>query len=251
MSAVRKRVGVLGARGRVGQAVCAALSATHDLCLVAALGRGDATSELLTHAAQVAVDFTHPDAVMEHLRFTIAHGIHAVVGTSGFDAARLDELRTLLAAAPGVSVLIAPNFALGAVLAARYAAHAARFFESAEVIELHHPEKVDSPSGTGLDTAARMGAARAEAGLPAMPDATTHAMEGARGALVEGVRVHSLRLRGLIAHQEVLLGNRGELLTIRHDSTDRSAFIPGVLLAVRNVARLPGLTLSLDPLLDL
>ena len=133
----------------------------------------------------------------------------------------------------------------------RYAAHAARFFESAEVIELHHPEKVDSPSGTGLDTAARMGAARAEAGLPAMPDATTHAMEGARGALVEGVRVHSLRLRGLIAHQEVLLGNRGELLTIRHDSTDRSAFIPGVLLAVRNVARLPGLTLSLDPLLDL
>ena len=251
MSAVGMRVGVLGARGRVGQAVCAAVSATHDLSLVAALGRGDATSELLTHAAQVAVDFTHPDAVMEHLRFTIAHGIHAVVGTSGFDAARLDELRTLLAAAPGVSVLIAPNFALGAVLAARYAAHAARFFESAEVIELHHPEKVDSPSGTGLDTAARMGAARAEAGLPAMPDATTHAMEGARGALVEGVRVHSLRLRGLIAHQEVLLGNRGELLTIRHDSTDRSAFIPGVLLAVRNVARLPGLTLSLDPLLDL
>jgi 4-hydroxy-tetrahydrodipicolinate reductase len=251
MSAVRMRVGVLGARGKVGQSVCEALSASADLSLVAALGRGDETRELVERAAQVVVDFTHPDAVMEHLRFSIAHGIHAVVGTSGFDAERISELQQLLAAAPGVSVLIAPNFALGAVLAARYAAHAARYFESAEVIELHHPEKADAPSGTGLDTATRIAAARMAAGLAAMPDATTHALDGARGASVKGVRVHSLRLRGLVAHQEVLLGNAGELLTIRHDSLDRGAFVPGVLLAVRNVARLVGLTLSLDPLLDL
>ena len=251
MSAVRMRVGVLGAQGKVGQSVCTALSATADLSLVAALGRADAPSQLVERAAQVVVDFTHPDAVMEHLRFAIAHGMHAVVGTSGFDAGRIALVQGMLAAAPGVSVLIAPNFALGAVLAARYAAHAARFFESAEVIELHHPDKADAPSGTGMDTAARMAASRMAAGLPAMPDATTHALDGARGALVDGIRVHSLRLRGLIAHQEVWLGNAGEVLTIRHDSLDRSAFVPGVLLAIRNVARLPGLTLGLDALLDL
>lgn len=251
MSVVQTRVGVLGARGRVGQAVCAALSSAHDLSLVAALGRQDALRGLVDTGAQVVVDFTHPDAVMEHMRFTIAQGMHSVVGTSGFDQARIAELRALLAAAPSVNVLIAPNFALGAVLAARYAAHAARFFESAEVVELHHPDKADAPSGTGLDTAARMAAARAQAQLPEMPDRTTHALAGARGAIVDGIHVHSLRLRGLIAHQEVWLGNPGELLTIRHDSLDRDAFVPGVLLALRNITRMSGLTIGLDALLDL
>jgi len=245
------KVGVLGARGKVGQVVCAALERSRDLTLVAALGRGDDLHQLVDAAAQVVVDFSHPDAVMAQLRFAISYGLHAVVGTTGFDAARLAELQQLLAAAPGVGVLIAPNFALGAVLAARYAAHAARYFESAEVIELHHPDKADAPSGTGLDTATRIAAARVKAGLGPMPDATSGGALGARGASVDGVPVHSLRLRGLVAHQEVLLGNPGEVLTIRHDSLDRSSFVPGVLLAIRNVARLPGLTLGLDALLDL
>ena len=247
----RLRVGVLGAQGKVGHALCAALPHAPDLELVAALGRGAPLEQLLAHGAQAVVDFTHPDAVMAHLRFVIAHGLHAVVGTTGFDAGRLCELRSLLTAAPGVGVLIAPNFALGAVLAARYAAHAARFFESAEVIELHHAQKLDAPSGTGLDTAQRIAAARSEAGLPPMPDETRDALPGARGASVQGVPVHSVRLRGLVAHQEVLLGNPGELLTIRHDSLDRSSFIPGVLLALRNVARRPGLTIGLDALIEL
>jgi 4-hydroxy-tetrahydrodipicolinate reductase len=244
------KIGVLGASGRVGQALCAALPGVPDVQLVAALGRGDPLQALVERGAEVVVDFTHPDAVMAHLRFATAHGLHAVVGTTGFDPERLEELRALLSAAPGVGLLIAPNFALGAVLAQRYAAHAARYFESAEVIELHHPDKLDAPSGTGLDTAARIARARGAAGLPPMPDATRGALPGARGASVEGVPVHSLRLRGLVAHQEALFGNPGELLTIRHDAFDRSSFIPGVLLAVRNVARRPGLTLGLDALIE-
>lgn len=245
------KIGVLGARGKVGQALCAALPGVADLQLVAALGRGDSLRVLVERGAEVVVDFTHPDAVMAHLRFAIAHGLHAVVGTTGFDAERLAELRALLTAAPGVGLLIAPNFALGAVLAARYAAHAARYFESSEVIELHHPDKADAPSGTGLDTAERIAHARSAAGLPPMPDATRGALPGARGASVQGVAVHSLRLRGLVAHQEALFGNPGELLTIRHDSFDRSCFVPGVLLAARHVAQRPGLTLGLDALIDM
>ena len=245
------KVAVLGAKGKVGQALCEALPRTHDLTLVASLGRDDALELLAARGAEIVVDFTHPDAVMDHLRFAIAHGMHAVVGTTGFDGARLDELHTLLSAAPGVGVLIASNYALGAVLAMRYAAHAARFFECAEVIELHHPDKADAPSGTAVDTATRIGAARRAAGLSAMPDNTTHALPGARGANVDGTPVHAVRLRGLVAHQEVLLGNPGEVLSIRHDSIDRSAFVPGVLLAVRRVSQLPGLTLGLEPLLEL
>jgi 4-hydroxy-tetrahydrodipicolinate reductase len=222
---------------------------------VAAPGRGEPLTSLLAQGhsvgADVVVDFTHPDIVMDHLRFLVAHRLPAVVGTSGFDSARLDQVRELIAAAPGASVLIAHNFALGAVLAMRYAAHAARFFESAEVVELHHADKVDAPSGTALGTAAAMAATRAEAGLGAMPDASTDAAHAARGCSIEGVRVHAVRLRGLVAHQEVLLGNPGELLTIRHDCFDRSSFVAGVLLAVRNIARLPGLTVGLDRLLDL
>jgi len=244
------KVGVLGASGKVGQALCVALPQTRDLELVAALGRRDALAQLVSRGAEVVVDFTHPDAVMGHLSFALAHGLHAVVGTTGFDAARLAEVRSLLAAAPGVGVLIAPNFALGAVLAMRYAAHAARFFESAEVIELHHPDKADAPSGTALDTATRIAAARQAAGLAPLPDAISNGLPGARGASVQGIPVHSLRLRGLVAHQEVLFGNPGEVLTIRHDSLDRSSFVPGVLLALRRVSSRPGLTLGLDPLLD-
>jgi 4-hydroxy-tetrahydrodipicolinate reductase len=250
------RVAVLGAHGKVGAVLWPALDAAPDLHVVATPTRSDGLSSLITHAAQVVVDFTHPDAVLAHVAFAVAHGIHAVIGTSGFDAQRLDQVRALVDKAPGVAVLIAPNFALGAVLAMRYAAHAARFFESAEVIELHHADKVDAPSGTALGTAAAMAAARAEAGLGPMPDATIYASttpmtHDARGALLDGVRVHSVRLRGLVAHQEVLLGNPGELLTIRHDSYDRSSFVPGVLLAIRKVAQLPGLTVGLDALLDL
>jgi len=244
------RVGVLGAHGKVGLTLREAIPAARGLALAAALGRDASLESLLGAGVQVAVDFTHPDAVMANLQFLIAHGIHAVVGTTGFDAARLAEVRGWLAERPSVSVLIAPNFALGAVLAMRYAAHAARYFESAEVIELHHPYKADAPSGTALRTVERMAAARAEAGLGPMPDATSADSMGARGADVSGIRVHAVRLRGLVAHQEVLLGNPGEVLTIRHDSLDRTSFVPGVLLAVRNIARLPGLTLGLDALLD-
>lgn len=244
------RVGVLGARGKLGSAVCAGIAAARELALAAELGRGDSPAVLVAGRVQVAVDATHPDAVLPNLQFAIEHGIHAVVATTGLDAARLDRVRGWLAQRPDVGVLIAPNFAIGAVLAMRFAEHAARFFESVEVIELHHPTKADAPSGTAHRTAERIAAARARAGVPASPDATSSALNGARGADVSGVRVHSVRLAGLLAHQEVLLGNHGDVLSIRHDSTDRAAFVPGVLLAVRLIGSRPGLTLGLDPLLD-
>jgi len=246
------RVGVLGARGRVGRPLCEAIVAAPDLALVAELGRGAVLAGLAeASGAQVVVDFTHPEAVMGHLESLIGQGIHVVVGTTGFDAARLAQVRAWLAQRPAVGVLIAPNFAIGAVLAMAFAEHAARYFPSAEVIELHHPHKADAPSGTGVQTAERMAAARAAAGLGQAPDATTIALSGARGADVGGVRVHSLRLAGLVAHQEVLLGGPGELLTIRHDALDRSSYVPGVLLAIRSIAGRPGLTIGIDALLGL
>jgi len=174
-----------------------------------------------------------------------------VVGTTGFDAERLATLTTLLANHPSVGMVIAPNFSIGAALMMRFAAEAARYYPSAEVVEYHHPDKADAPSGTARETAVRIGRARSMAGLPPMPDATTTALAGARGAVVDGVPVHSVRLTGLVAHQEVLLGGPGETLTIRHDSLDRASFMPGVLAAVRAVASRPGLTLGLEPLLDL
>jgi len=197
----------------------------------------------------VVVDFTHPDVVMDNLEFLIGAGIHAVVGTTGFTDDRLDQVRAWLEAAPGVSVLIAPNFAIGAVLSMEFARQAARFFESAEVVELHHPHKADAPSGTATRTARMI--AEARKGLPPSPDATSTGIEGARGADVDGVRVHSVRLAGLVAHQEVLFGTMGETLTIRHDSLDRTSFVPGVLLGVRNVADHPGLTVGIEPLMGL
>jgi 4-hydroxy-tetrahydrodipicolinate reductase len=245
------RVGVLGARGKVGAEVCAAVERADDTELVAAVDQGDRIETLLDGGAQVVVDFTHPDVVMENLAFCIDHGIHAVVGTTGFDDERLATLRDRLAGAPEVGVLVAPNFSIGAILMMRFAAVAAPFYESVEIVELHHPDKADAPSGTARRTAELVAEARREAGLAAPPDATTTSLDGARGADVAGIRVHGLRLRGLVAHQEVILGGVGETLTIRHDSMDRASFTPGVLTGVRKVAAHPGLTVGLEHFLDL
>ncbi|WP_174555677.1 4-hydroxy-tetrahydrodipicolinate reductase [Nocardia flavorosea] len=245
------RVGVLGAQGKVGKAICAAVEAAGDLELVAAVDKDDPLTRFTETGTQVVVDFTHPDVVMGNLRFLVDNGIHAVVGTTGFDSARLDEVRGRLSGRPDVGVLIAPNFAIGAVLSMRFAEQAARFFESVEVIELHHPNKADAPSGTAYRTAGIIAEARKQAGSAPVPDATTTELDGARGAEVDGVRVHSVRLAGLVAHQEVLFGTQGETLTIRHDSIDRSSFAPGVLLGVRQIGGRPGLTVGLDPFLDL
>ncbi|MBB1021234.1 4-hydroxy-tetrahydrodipicolinate reductase [Dietzia sp. E1] len=245
------KVGVLGARGKVGSAICEAVRAAEDLELVAEVDQGDPLSALVDAGAEVVVDFTHPDVVMGNLEFCVANGIHAVVGTTGFTDERLEALRGWLADSPDTGVLVAPNFAIGAILMMRFAVQAAKYFPSAEIIELHHPNKADAPSGTAHRTAAMMGAARAEAGLGSSPDATSTALDGARGADVDGVRVHSVRLTGLVAHQEVLLGTQGETLTIRHDSLDRSSFAPGVLLGVRSIAGAPGLTVGLDAFMDL
>jgi 4-hydroxy-tetrahydrodipicolinate reductase len=230
----------------MGSEVVRAVEAAPDLELAAAYDVDD-TFEL--GAVDVAVDFTHPDSVMDNLRTCIDAGVHAVVGTTGFDDARLGELRGWLGAKPSVGVLVAPNFGVAAVLMMQFAAQAARFFESVEIVELHHPRKADAPSGTARRTAELIAAART--GMPPMPDATTTSLEGARGSDVSGVRVHAVRLDGLVAHQEVLLGGHGESLTIRHDSYDRASFMPGVLLAVRAVGSRPGLTVGIESLLGL
>ena len=244
-------VAVLGANGRMGAEAVTAVEAAADLKLVAALGRNDSLDTLVDAGARIVVDLTVPESTEANVRFAVEHGMHAVVGTTGWDAGKLDRLEELLAGQAGVGVLIAPNFALGSVLASAFAAKASRYFESVEIIELHHPEKVDAPSGTAVRTAQLISAERAAAGLPASPDATTSELAGARGCEVDGVRVHSVRLRGLVAHQEVLLGGPGEQLTLRHDSFDRASFMPGVLLGVRNIASHPGLTVGLDGYLDL
>lgn len=242
------RVAVLGARGRVGTEVVRAVEAADDLVLAGAFDVGDGRD---LSGADVAVDFTSPSAVMDNLRACVDAGVHAVVGTTGFDEGRLAELRSWLESAPGVGVLIAPNFGVAAVLMMRFAAQAARFFDSVEIVELHHPGKADAPSGTARRTAELVAAARREAGAAPMPDATSTALSGARGADVDGVRIHAVRLAGLVAHQEVLLGGQGESLTLRHDTYDRSSFVPGVLLGVRSIADRPGLTVGLEALLDL
>jgi 4-hydroxy-tetrahydrodipicolinate reductase len=245
------KVGVLGAKGRMGQQACAAVEASPDTELVAQVDAGDSLDAVL--AADVVVDFTHVEVVMDNLRWCVEHGISVAVGTSGFAEDRLAEVRGWLDKADaGVRVLIAPNFSIGAVLMMRFAAQAARFFESAEIIELHHANKLDAPSGTALRTASMIADARSAAGLGPSPDATTQEVPGARGASVDQVRVHSVRVAGLVAHQEVLFGGNGETLTIRHDSLDRASFMPGVLLAVRGLASLPpGLTVGIEPLLGL
>ncbi len=240
------RVGVLGAQGRVGGEVCKAVAAADGLELVATIDKDDPVEELVARGADAVVDFTHPDVVMENLRFCVGHGIHAVVGTTGFDDQRLARLGGWLEATPSTGVLVAPNFSIGAILMMRFAAEAAAFFESVEIVELHHPDKVDAPSGTARRTAELVARARREADRPPVPDATSTSLDGARGADVEGIRVHGLRIRGLVAHQEVILGGLGETLTIRHDSLDRASFTPGVLLALRSIADHPGLTVGLE-----
>ena len=216
------------------------------MSLIATLDLGDSLDQLIDSGTHVVVDFTTPDSVMANLDFLIKNGFNAVVGTTGFDEIKLAKVDALCKANPSVGVLIAPNFAIGAVLMMEFAARAARYFESAEIIELHHPEKVDAPSGTAARTAQLMSDARNEAGLKSMPDATSKSLDGARGSKVGDVPIHSVRARGLVAHQEVILGGIGETLTIRHDSLDRESFMPGVLLGIRNVIIHPGLTHGLD-----
>jgi 4-hydroxy-tetrahydrodipicolinate reductase len=253
------KVGVLGAKGRMGSLVGQTVRATDDLELAAEVDIGDSLDALAS--CDVVVDFTSPAAVMDNLYWCLRHGLDVVIGTSGFDAARLKQVGGLIAAVrdddnrpagKAAKVLVVPNFSVGAVLMMKFAEQAARFFDSAEIIELHHAGKVDAPSGTAARTAAMIAAARSSAGLGPSPDATTTESPGARGASVDQVRVHSVRLTGLVAHQEVLLGGVGETLTIRHDSLDRASFMPGVLRAVRGIASLPpGLTVGLDSLLGL
>lgn len=242
------RVAVLGAGGRMGSQAVAALEAATDLELVAALGRGDSLDAAA--GADVLVDLTVPDQVMGNVEWALAHGMHVVTGTTGFTAERIAQVEAWAAAA-GRNVLVATNFGIGAVLVMQLAAKAAKFFESVEVVELHHPAKVDAPSGSAIRTARLIAAARAEAGLGPSPDATTTELPGARGAVVDGVHVHAVRMRGLTAHQEVILGGPGETLTIRDDTYDRAAYMPGLLVGVRQVADRPGVTVGLEHYLDL
>lgn len=243
------KVSVVGAAGRMGAQVCRAVEAAPDLDLVGRFDHGDDLADL--GGAQVVVEFSVPDASAANVAHCVDRGVHVVVGTTGWDDARLATLREQAGAHPEVGVLIAPNFAIGAILMMSFAQQAARFYESVEIVELHHPDKVDAPSGTAARTARLVAGARQEAGLAAVPDATTTDPGGARGARVDGIPVHALRLRGLVAHQEVLLGAPGELLTIRHDSFDRASFMPGVLEGVRRVADHPGVTVGLEHYLGL
>ncbi|WP_406006421.1 4-hydroxy-tetrahydrodipicolinate reductase [Streptomyces sp. NBC_00637] len=245
------RVAVLGAKGRIGSEAVRAVEAAEDMELVAALGRGDKLGALTESGAQVVVELTTPDSVMDNLDYCVGHGIHAVVGTTGWTEERLAHLKGRLAESPETGVLIAPNFSIGAVLTMKFAQIAAPYFESVEVVELHHPNKVDAPSGTATRTAQLIAEARREAGTAPAPDATQTGLEGARGANVDGVPVHAVRLRGLLAHQEVLLGGEGETLTVRHDSLHHSSFMPGILLGARRVVSTPGLTFGLENFLDL
>lgn len=245
------KVAVFGAAGRMGQAVCRAVLDAPGLDLVAQIDADDDPQRAVEAGAEVAVDFTHPGVSVQNIEFCVRNGINVVVGTSGFDETRQDQVRGLLHGTD-VRVLVAPNFSIGAVLMMRFAATAAPFFESVEIVELHHPDKVDAPSGTATRTAELVAEARSAAGSAPMPDATKTGLDGARGAVVESIPVHSVRLRGLVAHQEVLLGSVGETLTIRHDSLDRASFMPGVVLACKKTGTLPaGLTVGLDALLDL
>jgi 4-hydroxy-tetrahydrodipicolinate reductase len=245
------KVAVLGAKGRMGSEAVKAITDAKDLELVAQLDLNDSLDELIKSGAETIVDFTHPDSVMANLEYAITHDINVVVGTTGFDEAKLSQIKSWLAAHPKVGALIAPNFGLGAVLMMQFAAQAAKYFESVEIIELHHPAKADAPSGTATRTAELITDARKSVKKEAMPDATSSGLEGARGAKVGDVPVHSIRLRGLVAHQEVILGDLGETLTIRHDSIDRTGFMPGVLLGVRKVGSNPGLTFGLEHFMDL
>ncbi len=244
------KVGVLGAQGRVGQAICAGVDAQSDLDLVAKIDRDNSLQLLVESKAEVVVDFTTPDVVMDNLEFCLSNGIHAVVGTTGFTPERLAEVKQWCTQGQA-NCLIAPNFAISAVLTMQFAKQAARFFDSAEVVEYHHPNKLDAPSGTAIHTAEGIAAARREAQLPPMPDATTQSLDGARGADVDGVKVHAVRMTGMVAHEEVIFGAQGQSLIIRQDSYDRMSFVPGVLVGIREIARHPGLVVGLENYLEI
>lgn len=243
------KVSVIGAAGRMGSEVCRAVEAAPGLTLVGSFDQGDDLGDL--GDADVVVEFSVPDASASNVAHCIDLGTHVVVGTTGWTDDKLAVVRSQLSAKPEVGVLIAPNFAIGAILMMSFAQQAAKYYESVEVVELHHPDKVDAPSGTAARTASMIARARQDAGLADVPDATTSDPEGARGARVDGIHVHALRLRGLVAHQEVLFGATGELLTLRHDSFDRVSFMPGVLEGVRKVRDHPGLTVGLENYLGL
>lgn len=245
------KVGVLGAQGRVGKAIVEGVNAEDDLELVAEISRGDDLQQLVDNHAEVIVDFTQPDSVMGNLEFCLANGIHCVVGTTGFDKERLDQVEQWTRQEGAGNVLIAPNFAISAVMTMVLAKQAAKFFETAEVVEFHHPTKLDAPSGTAIHTAEAIAQARRDAELGEMPDATEKSLEGARGANVDGIPVHAVRTRGMVAHEEVIFGAQGQSLTIRQDSYDRSSFTPGVLVGVREIAQHPGLVVGLDKYLGL
>jgi 4-hydroxy-tetrahydrodipicolinate reductase len=240
------KVAVLGAKGRMGAETVAAIESASDLTLSSALDLGDSLDQLIKTGTEVVIDFTHPDSVMKNLEFTINNGIHVVVGTTGFDDKKLSELKNLLSKNPKVGALIAPNFGLGAVLMMQFSQKAAQYFESVEIIELHHANKVDAPSGTAIRTAELITDARKQSKKGAMPDASKTIIPGARGAKVGDVPIHSVRSHGYVAHQEVIFGDTGETLSIRHDSINRAGFMPGVLIGVRNVAKHPGLTVGLE-----
>lgn len=246
------KVGVLGAKGRMGSETVAAISKASDLELVASLDLGDDLAQLNSlgdSRPSVLVDFTTPDAVMGNVNFAIENKINLVIGTTGFNDERLNQIKNWLGNSPEIGILVAPNFGLGAVLSMKFAEIAAAHFESVEIVELHHPDKVDAPSGTARATAEIIGRARSEAQLPTAPDATRTGDEKARGEKIAGIPIHSVRVRGLVAHQEIIFGEQGETLTIRHDSIDRSGFMPGVLLGIRKIGQTPGLTYGLDTFL--
>jgi 4-hydroxy-tetrahydrodipicolinate reductase len=240
------KVAVLGAKGRMGTEAVAAINAATDLTLSAALDIEDSLDKLIQTGTEIIVDFTTPDSVMKNLEFAINNGIHVVVGTTGFDDKKIGHLKTLLSKQPKVGALIAPNFGLGAVLMMQFSQTAAKYFESAEIIEMHHANKIDAPSGTAVRTAEMITTARKEINKANMPDATISSLPGARGAKVGDVPVHSIRGHGYVAHQEVVFSDAGETLTIRHDSINRSGFMPGVLIGIRNVVKFPGLTIGLE-----
>lgn len=244
-------VAVLGARGRMGSTSVAAINAADDLSVVAEIDVDDSLDQLTDAGATVALDFTQPEVALDNVRWCVERGIHVVVGTSGFDDTKIAAVRELVAQHPGVGVLIVPNFSIGAVLMMKFAAEAAPWFESIEVIEMHHPDKVDAPSGTATRTAELMAEARQQAGSAGLPDATTTDPDGARGAKVAGIPVHAVRARGYVASQEIILGGVGETFTIRHDSHDRESFMPGVVAAVRAAGQRDGVTVGLDTVLGL
>jgi 4-hydroxy-tetrahydrodipicolinate reductase len=245
------KVGVIGSAGKMGSLACETIEAADGLELVARVEDGDALSGLSDAGVDVAVDYTHPGVVMDHVDWCIDHGVHVVAGTSGFTDERLGDIEKRLGPDPSVGVLVVPNFSIGAVLMMRFAAEAARFFESVEIVELHHPTKKDAPSGTSIRTAQLVAEARARVGLDPMPDATADDALGARGGSVDGVPIHSVRARGLVAHQEVIFGNAGETLTIRHDMPDRVAAMPALAPAIKAVIQQRGLVVGLEHVLGL